>query len=87
MKTIDIIRCKIKIRKVYFPKDLSTHTPGDWASFSADVTEEKSGDIKTKHGFLMLCGATPSLEYGQEYYLAAKYAPSDKYGDQYKILY
>lgn len=81
-----IIRCKIKIVKIYYPKDLATHMPGDWASFAADVLEEKEGEIKTKKGFLRLSGPTPSLDVTQEYTLTARYAPNEKYGDQYNVL-
>lgn len=82
----NMIRCHIKIKKVFFPKE--NFKPGDWAVFSADVVKEVQGEpILSKYNDLRLSGNPHSLDMGKTYVICGTYNYHEKYGDQYKLVY
>ena len=81
-----MIRCHIKIKKVFFPK--GRVEPGGYATFSADVVEEVQGEpVVSKYGDIRFCGNVPSLSMDATYAICATYNYHEKYGDQYKLVY
>lgn len=83
----EYIKCKIRIKTIFYPKDLGTHEPGDFASFSAVIIEVKEGNPKTRHGYLVLRGPVHELNYSTEFIVTGRYDPHPQYGAQYTIVY
>lgn len=83
----ELIRCQIRINKIFYPKNPQTLQPGDWASFSAKVTDLVMGDIRYRRsGDLRVKGPVPSLHTGKLYSLTAQFSNHEKYGPQYAVL-
>lgn len=82
----EYIKCKIRIKTIYYPKDLGEFEPGDFASFSACIIEDKEGFPKTRHGYLMLSGIVNDLDRKAEYIVTARYKCDPVYGDEYRIV-
>lgn len=82
------IRCYIRIKRVFFPKEGKEVDPGGWATFSAEVVKTKEGHpILSRYGDLRLSGNVPSLDPNKTYVVCGSYTHHEKFGDQYKLVY
>lgn len=82
----DMVRCHIKIKNVFFPKDYIES--GGYAAFSADIVKVVQGEpVVSKYGDVRFCGSAPSLNVNVTYAVCATYSHHEKYGDQYKLVY
>ena len=84
----NMIRCYIRIKRVFYPKDGKEVEPGGFATFSAEVVKIKQGNpIMSRYGDLRLKGNVPSLDMDKTYSFCGEYVHHEKFGDQYKIVY
>lgn len=84
----NMIRCYIRIKRVFYPKDGREVEPGGFATFSAEVVKVKQGNpIMSRYGDLRLKGNVPSLDMDKTYSFCGEYVHHEKFGDQYKIIY
>lgn len=84
----NMIRCYIRIKRVFYPKDGREVEPGGFATFSAEVVKVKQGNpIISRYGDLRLKGNVPSLDMDKTYSFCGEYVHHEKFGDQYKIIY
>ena len=82
----EIIKCKVNVSHLHYPKGRLPES-GEWAAFSATVTETYEGEPVYKSGNrISVSGTVPELEYGKEYILYAKATDSEAYGRQYQVL-
>ena len=84
----NMIRCYIRIKRVFYPKDGKEVEPGGFATFSAEVVKVKQGNpIMSRYSDLRLKGNVPSLDMNKTYSFCGEYVHHEKFGDQYKIIY
>ena len=84
----NMIRCYIRIKRVFYPKDGREVEPGGFATFSAEVVKVKQGNpIMSRYSDLRLKGNVPSLDMNKTYSFCGEYVHHEKFGDQYKIIY
>ena len=84
----NMIRCYIRIKRVFYPKDWREVEPGGFATFSAEVVKVKQGNpIMSRYSDLRLKGNVPSLDMNKTYSFCGEYVHHEKFGDQYKIIY
>ena len=84
----NMIRCYIRIKRVFYPKDGREVEPGGFATFSAEVVKVKQGHpIMSRYSDLRLKGNVPSLDMNKTYSFCGEYVHHEKFGDQYKIIY
>lgn len=84
----NMIRCYIRIKRVFYPKDGREVEPGGFATFSAEVVKIKQGNpVMSRYSDLRLKGNVPSLDMNKTYSFCGEYVHHEKFGDQYKIIY
>ena len=84
----NMIRCYIRIKRVFYPKDGREVEPGGFATFSAEVVKVKQGNpVMSRYSDLRLKGNVPSLDMNKTYSFCGEYVHHEKFGDQYKIIY
>ena len=84
----NMIRCYIRIKRVFYPKDGREVEPGGFATFSAEVVKVKQGNpVMSRYSDLRLKGNVPSLDMDKTYSFCGEYVHHEKFGDQYKIIY
>lgn len=82
-----IIKCIIKLNRVFFPKGKSHIKSGEYGIFSADISEEKQ-NCEGLNGSIKLKGNCCEINYGDSYNVSCKLADvNDKYGNTYEIIY
>ena len=86
IKNGDVLKCEVKLSRIFFPKNVKSVETGEFAIFSGVVVVpiencELDDVIKFK-------GNVPALEYGTSYKITASLADHHEiYGDTYEIIY
>ena len=86
IKNSDVLKCEVKLSRIFFPKNVKSVETGEFAIFSGVVVVpiencELDDVIKFK-------GNVPALEYGTSYKITASLADHHEiYGDTYEIIY
>lgn len=82
-----IIKCVIKLNKVFFPKGKSHIPSGEYGIFLAEITEEKE-NCGGLNGTIKLKGNCCEINYGDSYNVSCKLSDvNEKYGNTYSIVY
>lgn len=87
MENEKIIKCIVKLNKVFFPKGKSHIPSGEFGIFSAEIVEEKE-NCENLNKTIKLKGNCCEINYGDSYNVSCKLADqNEKYGDTYGIVY
>jgi len=85
MERQKLIKCRVTIDKIIFPK--TKMESGDWASFSCSVLQTIEGEPKlSSYGNIKCRGHVPKLSLTDTYILIAKPEIDPKYGMQYQVV-
>lgn len=86
-ESVDIIKCKVKLNKQFFPKNNEVICSGDFAILSVNVIENIEGNPKiSKWNTITIKGNVCEIDDKKEYIVVATEEETD-YGIQYNILY
>lgn len=84
----NIIKCKIKIDRIFFPKDYYKAKDGDFYILKATPEEVEMGVVHTDAwGNISLKGNCPKLDMTETYCVTAKEVIDPKWGKQYNIMF
>lgn len=87
MEEEKIIKCIVKLNRVFFPKGKSHIKSGEFGIFSADISEEKE-NCEGLNGKIKLKGTCCEINYGDAYNVSCKLVDvNEKYGNTYEIIY
>ncbi|NFH01367.1 hypothetical protein FC831_13950 [Clostridium botulinum] len=82
-----IIKCVVKLAKVFFPKNKSHIKSGEFGIFVADIIESIN-NCEELHKTIKLKGNCCEINYGESYNVSCKLADkNEKFGDTYEIIY
>ena len=82
-----IVKCIIKLNKIFFPKGKSHIKSGEFGIFSAEISEEKE-NCEGLDGKIKLKGICCEINYGDAYNVSCKLVDvNEKYGNTYEIIY
>lgn len=87
MENETIVKCIVKLNKVFFPKNKSHIKSGEYGIFSAEISEE----IENCDGLnnkIKLKGNCCEINYGDSYNVSCKLADvNEQWGNTYEIIY
>ena len=89
----DIIRCRLRINRVFFPKNIEDFESGQWCALSCEVLDLFDGEVLTNYhtrggkDYINVNGNYyGTLDFDVEYNLTASYSYKEPYGHQYNII-
>lgn len=83
-----MIKCKMKIDRIMFPKDREVDS-GEFSIFTAKVLQHIEGDYPVKHEVfktVSLKGEVPSIKAGDVFTITFDTPEENKYGTSYSVL-
>ena len=83
-----MIKCKMKIERIMFPKDREVNS-GDFCIFTAKVVQHLAGGYPVVHSFfetVSLKGEVPQIEVGDVFTITFDTPETNNYGTSYTVL-